>query len=105
MRLASKIIKKLKLNIIHRYFWTDSTIVISWISSPSTQWDVFVAHRVGEIQDQTAVYEWRHVNSPDNPADVISRGRDPSLIQNENIWWEGPTWLRRIPKHGQKYTY
>jgi len=93
-RLANKIIEKLKLKIIRRYFWSDSTIVLSWISSPSTHWGVFVAHRVGEIQDKTTISEWRHVKSEDNPADIISRGRDPSLIQGEAIWWEGPIWLK-----------
>lgn len=90
-RLANKIIKRLKLKTSCQYFWTDSTIVLSWISSPSTNWNVFVAHRVGEIQDSTAMHEWHHVSSGDNSADVISRGHDPSLIQSKKIWWEGPT--------------
>ncbi|XP_025191141.1 uncharacterized protein LOC112591512 [Melanaphis sacchari] len=108
-RLSNKIIKKLKLNISRRYLWTDSTIVIAWISSPSANWNVFVSHRVGEIQDLTSAHEWRHVKSDDNPADVISRGRDPSMIQSEKIWWEGPTWLKKnesfwptIPKVDKK---
>jgi len=93
--LSSKIIKRLKLKISRRYWWTDSTIVLSWISSPSANWNVFVAHKVGEIQDQTYIHEWRHVNSEDNPADVISCGQNPALIRNEKIWWEGPVWLKR----------
>jgi len=97
-RLADKMINKLKLKIARRYFWTDSTIVMSWISSPSIHWGAFVAHRVGEIQDQTAMYEWRHINGKNNPADVISRGCDPSVMQNESIWWEGPKWLKESKK-------
>jgi len=73
--------------------------VISWISSPSANWNVFVSHRVGEIQELTSAHEWRHVKSDDNPTDVISRGRDPSLIRNEKIWWEGPTWLKKVENH------
>jgi len=90
-RLSNKIIPKLKLNINRRYFLTDSTIVIAWISSPSSKWNVFVAHQLGEIQDLTSVHEWRHVKSENNPADFISHGQDPALIQDEKIWWEGPT--------------
>jgi len=98
-RLSNKIVKKLKLNISRCYWWTDSTIVIAWISSPSANWNVFVSHRVGEIQELTSAHEWRHVKSDDNPADVISRGRDPSLLRNEKIWWEGPTWLKKVENH------
>lgn len=32
------------------------------------------------------MHEWRHVNNEDNPTDVISCGRNPTLIQNKKIW-------------------
>ena len=34
---------------------------------------------------------WRHCSGEKNPADLLSRGVIPS--ENE-IWWQGPTWLR-----------
>ncbi|XP_071576977.1 uncharacterized protein [Temnothorax nylanderi] len=33
--------------------WSDSTITLHWISSPSRKWTTFVANRVGEIQRLT----------------------------------------------------
>jgi len=92
-RLANKVLPKLKLNIKTRYFWTDSSITLAWIKSPSSKWKTFVSHRVGEIQDITSLNEWNHVSTQDNPADLISRGCRPDQIINNELWWEGPHWL------------
>jgi len=50
-RMANKFIPKLNLKIENKYYWTDSSVTLSWISSSSAKWKTFVAHRVGEIQD------------------------------------------------------
>ncbi|XP_008178365.1 uncharacterized protein LOC103307816 [Acyrthosiphon pisum] len=77
VRLVHKILPSLRVNCVRRYFWSDSTIVLAWISSPASKWKTFVAHRVGEVQQFSAITEWAHVNSEDNPADVHSRGCSP----------------------------
>ncbi|XP_050059728.1 uncharacterized protein LOC126551013 [Aphis gossypii] len=92
-RLANKVLPKLKLNIKNKYFWTDSSITLAYIKSPSSKWKTFVAHRVSEIQDITSLNEWNHVNTQDNPADPISRGCRPDQIINNKLWWEGSHWL------------
>lgn len=92
-RLASKVVPKLCLVIKKSYFWTDSNIVLAWISSPSTKWKTFVAHRVGEIQESTSISDWHHVNTKENPADIISRGCCPSYLFDAPLWWNGPEWL------------
>ncbi|KAF0751198.1 Uncharacterized protein FWK35_00016915, partial [Aphis craccivora] len=92
-RLANKVLPKLKLNIKNKYFWTDSSITLAWITSPSSKWKTFVAHRVSEIQDMTRLNEWNHVSTQDNPADLISRGCGADQIINNDLWWEGPHWL------------
>ncbi|XP_050535103.1 uncharacterized protein LOC126902121 [Daktulosphaira vitifoliae] len=71
----------------------DSTIVLAWINSPSSKWKTFVAHRVGEIHDTTSANQWRHISSPDNPADIISRGCNANSLVNNQLWWKGPKWL------------
>lgn len=92
-RLATKLIPKIQLDVKRRYFWTDSTIILSWISSPSTKWKTFVAHRVSEIQCKTSYMEWRHIDTKENPADIISRGYYPSKLAETSVWWSGPQWL------------
>ncbi|CAI6372181.1 unnamed protein product [Macrosiphum euphorbiae] len=93
VRLAKKIIPKLRIKITREYYWSDSSIVLAWINAPSSRWKTFVAHRVGEIQEVTDSSQWRHVTSEHNPADIISRGCTPEKLQNNILWWEGPPWI------------
>ncbi|XP_008189037.1 uncharacterized protein LOC103311234 [Acyrthosiphon pisum] len=102
VRLYNKVIPKLGIKIQRRYFWSDSSIVIAWITSPSTRWQTFVAHRVGEIHDLSSVNEWHHVGTKDNPADIISRGCSTKEIINSSIWWHEPSWLTNDNKSWPK---
>ncbi|GFX09199.1 hypothetical protein TNCV_1067851 [Trichonephila clavipes] len=53
-RLAKEISRVLNEKIsTTNYFWTDSTIALSWIQGPSNRWKVFVANRVKEIRSLT----------------------------------------------------
>ncbi|XP_071576233.1 uncharacterized protein [Temnothorax nylanderi] len=55
---------------------------------------VFVAHRIGEIQELTAVEDWNHVGTKSNPADLVSRGVNPQDLMGSQLWWNGPLWLQ-----------
>ena len=73
--------------------WSDSTIVLGWIKKSSHTLKTFVANRVAQIQDLTAVYEWRYIPTTHNPADTVSRGSLPMDLKNNNLWWHGPEFL------------
>jgi len=72
---------------------------INWITSPSRRWSVFVANRVGEIQRLTKVERWRHIASPDNLADKLSRGINPYDLIEAERWWNGPEFLKWNEEH------
>jgi len=95
VRLAAKYASNLGMQIEHKYFWSDSTVVLSWISSESARWKTFVAHRIGEIHETTLISQWHHVSTKDNPADIVSRGCCPSKIGELTLWWIGPLWLHK----------
>ncbi|KAJ8929013.1 hypothetical protein NQ314_018324 [Rhamnusium bicolor] len=46
-----------------------------------------------EIQELTYNCHWLHVKTKENPSDLLSRGTDPTALQNATIWWKGPEWL------------
>ena len=73
--------------------WTDSEIVLAWISRPAGTWKTFVANRVEEIQSVLRPIQFRHVAGVENPADLLSRGLDPSRLKLNRLWWNGPPWL------------
>ncbi|XP_062538172.1 uncharacterized protein LOC134206468 [Armigeres subalbatus] len=90
--LYEKVVKNIHVDS-KCYFWTDSTIVVCWLSSSPSRWKQFVANRVSEIQHVTKGSDWNHVAGEDNPADIISRGMSPTQLHYESRWFHGPNWL------------
>lgn len=74
--------------------WTDSTIVLAWLNSHPNKWKTFVANRVSEIISTLDSSQWWHVVSQDNPADCASRGVQPSALSENDLWLNGPQFLR-----------
>ena len=76
------------------FAWTDSTIVLNWIQGNPCRFKVYVGNRVAQIMDLIPPNRWSHVVSSDNPADCASRGLYPSEVLTNDLWWNGPVWLR-----------
>ncbi|XP_024876689.1 uncharacterized protein LOC112457724, partial [Temnothorax curvispinosus] len=93
-QLIDKVKASFSISNANITLWSDSTISLNWISSPSRKWLPFVANRVGEIQRLTEPRQWRHVASSDNPADVLSRGMLPNELTQSHMWWNGPPFLQ-----------
>jgi len=93
-RLLEKIRDSFDSSHMSVFLWSDSTIALNWLTSPSRRWTTFVANRVGEIQRLTEIESWRHISSADNPADALSRGLEPYDLINASLWWQGPAFLR-----------
>ncbi|XP_075158168.1 uncharacterized protein LOC142231443 [Haematobia irritans] len=80
------------------YCWTDSMIVMSWLASPPCVWTTFMANRVARITQVTAISNWGHISSKDNPVDLLSRGVSPQELASNRLWWHGPEWLQHPPE-------
>ncbi|CAB0004838.1 unnamed protein product [Nesidiocoris tenuis] len=102
IRLMSSVLKSLRVSPSAVHYWTDSQIVLTWISGEPCQFKTFIANRVTEIQHHSEFSQWKYVNTKSNPADLVSRGVNPrELIQNL-LWWNGPQWLIQDPTHWPK---
>jgi hypothetical protein len=86
--LVDKILPALNVEISSVHLWTDSTMVLSWISS--------YANRVARFQEGTNVSDWKHVPTSDNPADIISRGVPQEKLVNLQLWCHRPHWLQQL---------
>ena len=75
-----------------KYYWTDSTIVLSYMQNDSKRFHVYVANRIEQIKEHTISDQWHYVRSQDNPADGASRGLDIHHIMKSN-WLKGPSFL------------
>ncbi|XP_075150789.1 uncharacterized protein LOC142224896 [Haematobia irritans] len=50
--LVSSTMPRLQLTSYDLHFWTDSTIVLSWLNRPSCAWNTFAGNRVAEITEK-----------------------------------------------------
>ena len=89
----------LDLQIDSTHYWTDSTIVLSWIKADLTSFKTFVANRVAEIQTLSQTGQWHHIPTQLNPADLVSRGVLPRALLTSSFWFNGPEFLKRSENH------
>lgn len=94
-QLAKVLKAELTLPLSSVILWSDSTTVLTWLLSDSCRFKVFVGTRVAEIQDLTESDTWRYVQSSNNPADAITRGKSPSDLTKDSKWNQGPAFLRQ----------
>ncbi|GFX45687.1 integrase catalytic domain-containing protein [Trichonephila clavipes] len=95
--LLSKLFKSVLRTLKHTFdvfAWTDSKIILSWLSSHPRKWKTFVANRTSEIMEVLPTKHWSHVPSKENPADIASRGIDLKCLPDCELWWQGPPWIR-----------
>lgn len=94
-KLLRRTVFALDIPQIPIYAWSDSTITVAWLKGNPNRWKTFVANRVTEVTEAVPAECWRHVRTEDNPADVISRGVDPTKLKDMALWWQGPGWLKQ----------
>ncbi|GFU55148.1 integrase catalytic domain-containing protein [Trichonephila clavipes] len=94
-QLVKKIHSTLRLNISDIVLHTDSTIALAWLNTPANRLKTFVANRVAKVQELTEGFQWSHVPSVLNPADLVSRGLRPCDLPNLRLWWHGPQFLEK----------
>ena len=87
--------REIRLPLQPSTFWTDSTVVLSYLNNDDKRFNVFVANRVAKIRQQSDPSRWRYVNTEYNPSDRCSRGVTASALLNCDEWISGPEFLRQ----------
>lgn len=54
-------------------------LALTWIEKRG-KWSVFVENRVKDINSSTKPSQWEHVPDHANPADLLSRGCNPTQL-------------------------
>lgn len=101
-RLLHHAMETFHLPLSDVFAWTDSTVVLGWLSGNPRRLKTYVGNRVSLIVGQIPPNRWNHVPGSDNPADVASRGLFPSELLEFELWWSGPVWLRSPPSDWPK---
>ncbi|KAE8291494.1 hypothetical protein D5F01_LYC11102 [Larimichthys crocea] len=63
----------------------------------SCRFKVFAGTRIAEIQELTDRQAWHYVETSENPADDLTRGKSLQDLSGENRWIHGPSFLRLPP--------
>ena len=95
LRLTKQVCSALEMAVDDVTFWVDSMNVGFWIRGQSRDYKPFVAHRVGEIHEDTNPAQWRYVPTDLNPADRGTRGSTVVELTGDALWWHGPEFLKR----------
>ena len=83
--------RELDIDLLPSTFWSDSSIVLSYINSDTKRFKIFVGNRITLIRENTVPEQWKHVPGTRNPADVLSRGCTAHALPSE--WHTGPIFL------------
>lgn len=99
VRTSDMLKRKLDIQGLQEYFWTDLKVVIGYINNEARRFHVFVANRIQRIKQSTDPEQWRYVTSEENPADHASRGHTSEQLMASN-WFTGPDflWQEELPK-------
>ena len=92
-RLKSKILEEIDFEVDETHLWSDSKIVLHYISNTHRRFSVYVSHRVAEIISNSDVKEWHHIPGAMNVADDCTRGIEIRDLTPECRWISGPKFL------------
>ena len=98
VKLVKVVRSELELGACPCIYWTDSTIVLQSLRAESKRFPVFSRNRLSQIERRTCVYDWHHVPSGLNPADLASRGCTAGNLVTSKLWINGPGFLRDSPE-------
>ena len=98
VKIGDVVKNELEYENIEDHYWTDSKVVLGFISNASSRFHVYVANRVQLIHDYTNPSQWHYVDSTSNTADEGSRGMLPKDFVEKSKWIKGPDFLKE-PAH------
>ena len=98
VNIGDKLKDELEYEDIKDYYWTDSKVVLGFISNESRRFHTYVANRVQLIHEHTTPSQWNYVETGLNTADEGSRGMSPKDFVEKAAWITGPDFLKEPVK-------
>jgi len=96
-RIAASTAQALDIKKEDIVYWTDSMTCLHWINTPAKSLQAYVGNRTSQIQACSDVSQWRHCPTKQNPADIPTRKISGNL-QGLELWWKGPSFLKKLPE-------
>lgn len=90
--IAQYISEQLDIDLSKFWFYSDSKVVLGYISNQSRRFYTYVSNRVARIRQITSPEQWKYVSTNNNPADVATRTIHVSDLKN-SMWLKGPPYI------------
>ena len=78
---------------LEHIFWTDSQVVLGYISNETKSFHTYVSNRIQAIRNESDISQWNYVPTKANTSDIGSRGIKASKLA-ESGWLQGPEFLK-----------
>ena len=78
---------------LEHIFWTDSQVVLGYISNETKSFHTYVSNRIQAIRNESDISQWNYVPTKANTSDIESRGIKASKLA-ESGWRQGPEFLK-----------
>ncbi len=91
--LMDRIAQNLIIDSSNIYRFTDSTVVLCWLSKPPNNWKPYVTNRVIKITNLIPFTQWFYVPTDANPSDLATCGINVESFCKTNMWLRGPDFL------------
>ena len=88
----------------HLTCWSDSLVALYWIIHDK-EWKQFVKNRANEVRSLISPDSLRFCLGTDNPADIPTQGIAASGLENNELWWNGPKWLKTSEENWLENAY
>ncbi|XP_073714235.1 uncharacterized protein [Misgurnus anguillicaudatus] len=95
VEVAEVISEELDIEMKKMKFFTDSKVVLGYISNESRRFYVYVNNRVQRIRRSTEKYQWHYVQTDLNPADCGTRAVSANQL-TISAWLTGPAFLSHM---------
>ena len=74
-------------------FWTDSSVVHTWVNNKHKNYENYVQSRLNKIREVIGEKKFLLIPSKLNPADIGTRGLRPCQLVDCKLWHQGPDFL------------
>ena len=92
---ARELLQELVKPIDKVYYYTDSKVVLGYLSNTERRFSKYVTRRVALINSLTNNSTWNYVTTDTNPADMASRPHTPAALM-ATTWLQGPPFLSKL---------
>ncbi|XP_037399818.1 uncharacterized protein LOC108416929 [Pygocentrus nattereri] len=92
VEIAEVITSELDIDLNAVEFYTDSRVVLGYISNQTRRFYVYVGNRVQRIRRSSEPKQWHYVSTNSNPADIGTRSVSAAML-SDSAWLKGPAFL------------